>query len=264
MTDEAVAVVAAPPDPCAPAVRWAARAAARRRVPLRIVVPATGSAAQRRTWLRTALGRSRRAAPRVVVTTVLSDEGYDRTARIASADAGLLVLAAGSPAVPGLLMSVPCPLVVVPPGWTGRDTGPVVLAVGPSTSDTTVGFAFAEAELRGAELLAVHVPHGRSDPPDGLADRLSLAVAAFPDVTVRTDVVGGHWESRLSRLATGARLLVMGRSARGLVLDRFLPSPTRLLTGRAPCPVAVVPGEDSTVVASLLPDPGVRVADLLR
>jgi len=264
VTVDVVTVVLAPPDPCVPAVRWAARAASRRRAPLRIVVPATGSPAQRRTWLRAALTRSRRAAPRIVVTPVLSDEGDDRAARIAAADAAVLVVPGGSPAVPGLLRSVTCPLVVVPAGWAGRDTGPVLLAVGPSTSDTAVAFAFAEAERSGSDLLAVHVRHGRSDPLDGLDDRLGLAVAAFPDVTVRTDVADERCEAHLTRLATDARLLVMGRSARGVLLDRLLPSPTRLVAGLARCPVAVVPGEDGPVRASLLPEHGVRMADLLR
>jgi nucleotide-binding universal stress UspA family protein len=263
VTADAVTVVLAPPDPCVHAVHWAARAARSRRAPMRIVVPATGSPAQRRTGLRAAITLSRRIAPRIAVATVLSDEGFGRAARIASADAAVLVVPGGPPDVAGLLTTASCPLVVVPPGPEAPDGGPVLLAVGSTTPDAAVAFAFAEADRGRSELVAVHVQRAGSGGRDALGDRLDLAVAAFPDVTVRTDTGEDRCEARLARLAVDARLLVMGRSARGILLDRLRPSPTRLVAGMVPCPVAVVPGEDRPVLPSLLPEHGVRMADLL-
>lgn len=264
----------------ADAVAWAAREAVRRGVGLRVVVPAEGDGPQRRRALVAALAAARRAAPRARVTTVLADAPRARAARVASADAALLVLAGPDGLVADLVTTAHCPLVVVPPGGRGGRTGPVLLAAGPATPDEAVAFAFAAAASRGAELLAVRTWHhplidlgvltgdrvARWDAADAavrhdLADRLALAAAAYPEVRVRTRVVDDGCADLLAALAPTARLLVVGRPARGAALGRLAPSPALTLARRAPCPVAVVPPAGPGR-STLLPDRAVGLADL--
>ncbi len=266
--------------PMTDAVRWAAREAVRRRVTLRILTPAGGEPGRRRAALVRALVAARRAARRVTVQTVLSDETPARTARIASAEAAVIVLSGPAAVVDELVTRAHCPLVVVPPGRGGDRPGPVLLGVGPATPDAVVAFAFAEAEARGAEVVAVRTWHhplvdlgvltgdriARWDAADtaqrqDLADRLSLAAIAYPDVPLRLHVVDDHCADLLADLAARAALLVLGRPARGAALGLLRPSPAATLARIAPCPVAVVPPA-GPLRSTLLPGRPVGVADL--
>ncbi|WP_258055618.1 universal stress protein [Streptomyces sp. Ru62] len=115
---------------------------------------------------------------------------------------GFVGMLLGSTAV-SLAAHSRCPVLVV------REepdcSGPVVLAVdGSPEGEKAVEFAFAEAELRGAELVAVHAwlpdhaPAGTGvESPERL---LGQAVAAgraesHPDVTVRQEVLSGETRS---------------------------------------------------------------------
>lgn len=277
----AAVVVVVDDAPATDAVHWAAREAARRRAPLRIVVPTTAAADERRRRLVDALAAARRTAPDIPVQSVLSDEPLARTAHTASADAPLVVLAGPSTAVDELVTSAHCPLVVVPPGGGEDRRGPVVLAVGPATPDTAVAFAFAQAEARGAGLVAVRTWHhplvdlgvltgdriGHWDTAHAaqrqdLADRLGLAALAHPDVPVRMQAVDDSCADLLASLARRARLLVLGRPARGSVLGRVRPSPALVMARLAPCPVAVVP-PTAAPRSTWLPERSVGLADLL-
>lgn len=275
-----VVALDATPDAAEPAVRRAAREAARRRTPLRILIPAGGDPEARRTALVHALTAARRAAPRAEVTTPRSDEQPGRALQIAAADAALLVVPATSEHVDDLVGSAHCPLLVVHPEHAGDPSGPVLLGAGPATPPEVVAFAFAHAQDRGADLLAVRTWHdplvdlglltgdriARWDAADAavrreLADQLALATLAHPDVRVTTRVVDDGCTALLAALAARARLLVLGRPARGAALGRVRPSPALTLARHAPCPVVVVPTGGPTG-RTLLPRRRLGRADL--
>ncbi|MEV1122026.1 universal stress protein [Actinosynnema sp. NPDC049800] len=164
------------------AAAWAAREAARLRVPLRLVhaylLPAQGYPElvvngpevreafeqQGRQWLREAAEAARTAVPDVVVGTVLV---VDRPAAALIAEsrrAGMVVLGSqGLGGFSGLLVGSVAvavsahghsPVVVVREPVDER--GPVVVGVdGSPVSEQAVAFAFEEASLRGAPLTAV-------------------------------------------------------------------------------------------------------------
>lgn len=177
-------------------------------------------------------------------------------------------------------MSAYCPLLVVPPTQDGYPAGPVLLGVGPAIPSEVVSFAFARAQDQGAELLAVRTRHdplvalglltgdriARCDAADatvrdGLADQLALAALTHPDVRVTTRVVDDGCTPLLAALAARARLLVVGRPARGAAPGRLRPSPALTPARHAPCPVVVVAPEGPTG-RTLLPRRRVGRADL--
>ncbi|MFI7587410.1 universal stress protein [Spongisporangium articulatum] len=162
---------------------------------------------------------------------------------------------------------VSCPVILVPAagGASRRETGPgVVVAVDPDENcRAVVDFAFEEASRRQVPLSAVHAWTALSpgpglqvlaDDPDhaGFEQRRLLAEAVagrqerFPDVAVRHHVVRGPARRVVPEAGDGATLLVVGaggarvrgRTALGPVSDAAI--------RRAPCPVAVVHGSDTT------------------
>lgn len=222
------------------AIRWAAREATRRKANLRIA-------------------------------TSDDPDGGTVAKLAASADADLLVVAAPAPDVDELVMRAYCPVVIVPdqtgrdrrrPGRSRRprDLRPVLVAAGPATEPEVLAFAFAEAAARGAGLLAVRT---WSEPLSGLdlvlsdrvdrwdeadernredlAQQLSVGTLAYPDVAVQQLAVNDRCADKLAELAQRARLLVLGRPARGTLLNGLAVSPAITLARRAPCPVVVVP-----------------------
>jgi nucleotide-binding universal stress UspA family protein len=164
------------------AVRWAAKEAAYRGVPLRLVhsclvieaytpakLPVSVSEAlvdQGREWLRHAAELAQEAAPDVIVSAHL-DHGAAAASLIAESEsAGLVVLGSrGLGGFTGLVVgSVAlalsthghCPIVVVrgEPDRTGK---PVVVGVDASpASESAIGFAFEEAARLGVPLVAQH------------------------------------------------------------------------------------------------------------
>ena len=170
------------------AVRWAAREARRRRLPLRLVhafawVAETGFdvltdgeqdretlLAQARGYLRSAAATATEIEPEIVVQQQLV-VGYAAECLLAEAErAQLLVLGdRGLSSIEGVLLGsvaaamvvhAACPVVVV--RGTELDdaaarTRPVVLGVDDSpSSEAAIGFAFEAAAARGVGLLAVH------------------------------------------------------------------------------------------------------------
>ncbi|MGW2613497.1 universal stress protein [Streptomyces sp. NPDC001500] len=154
-----------------------------------------------------------------------------------------------------------CPVLVV----RGRPdpSGPVLLAVdGSPASEAAVGFAFAEASLRGVDLVALHVWNARSerahegpgDPPRAVVDveRLRQEEQQLLDGTL------APWQERRPRLAVerrlvrsrvrpalieasrGAQLVVAGARGRGGFSGLLLGSVSQALLHHAHCPVAVV------------------------
>lgn len=156
-----------------------------------------------------------------------------------------------------------CPLMVV----RGRPSpaGPVLLAAdGSEAGEAAVAFAFAEAALRGAPLVALHVWNTRSedaldDPLDPMrivvdVDRLEAAQrrllddtlaphrAAHPDVRVEPRLVRSRIRAALLRASGEARLVVVGARGRGGFQGMLLGSVSQALLHHADCPVIVVRG----------------------
>ncbi|GLW09330.1 hypothetical protein Misp01_44590 [Microtetraspora sp. NBRC 13810] len=265
------------------AVAWAAGEAALRRRALHIVhalpgwaheKPASGPYAEVARWMREcavsvlteALDRARADHPDLPVTTVMLP-GDPRPVLVdAAAGAELLVvgdhglggfrgLLLGSVAL-GVAGRTPCPAVVVG-GVSCPPRDEVVVGVdGSAASAAAVGFAFAEAEARKADLRAVHAwnslaPGAGVDPfpavqQDGAERRLLTEALApwrerHPGVNVIEQADRGHPVDVLRKASAGADLLVVGSRGRGEVPGLVLGSVGHALLHHTECPIAVVP-----------------------
>ncbi|MEW9529537.1 universal stress protein [Microbispora sp. NPDC049125] len=265
------------------AAAWAAREADLRGVPLKVghALPRWACGGEGHEpyagvarWMRqgaagvltAAVERARQVAPRVAIEEALLP-GDPRPALIEAArDAELLVignhglggfrgLLLGSVAY-GLAGHAPCHVVVVrevPPVPRGE----VVAGVDGSPAGAAVlDFAFAEAELRGARLRAVHAwspwaaGAGLVPVPDDFDDEkaevrlLQDALAGHrerhPGVTVAEEVVRGHPVDALCRALDGADLLVVGSRGHGELAGLVLGSVSQALLHHARGPLAVV------------------------
>jgi nucleotide-binding universal stress UspA family protein len=157
----------------------------------------------------------------------------------------------------------PCPVVVV------REEAMVVhreIAVGvrdPENVTGTLAFAFEEAALRGADLVAVHtwywlpsVPGQAgalrpADPERISADAARHLAAAledwhdkYPDVPVRQDVIRGHPGRVLASYSARADLVVLGRHGHPAGPGPGIGSIQHAVLDHAHGPVAVVPSGD--------------------
>ncbi|MEV0924562.1 universal stress protein [Streptomyces spongiicola] len=176
--------------------------------------------------------------------------------------AGLLV---GSTAV-HLAAHGRCPLMVV----RGRPdpAGAVVLAVdGSEAGEAAVEFAFTEAALRGAPLVAVHVWNTWSEGAyEGPGDPLTAVVTdverireaeqrlldetvaswqkARPRVVVERRLVRSRIRPALIDASRGAQLVVTGARGRGGFTGLLLGSVSQALLHHAHCPVAIVRGKE--------------------
>ena len=269
------------------AVRWAAREAALRRRVLHVVttytVPVSGypdglNVAQEIREALTAQAADRLAqaqrcaseeADDLIVTTAAVEAGTQVTLRASSRDADLVVVGSrGRGGFTGLLLGstavdlaahAACAVVVVR-GDEDSDAGPVVVGVdGTALSEPAVGFAFEEAALRGAPVVAVHTWHD-----DAFEDALHTAVAdefrdiatrhaeervqallagwreKHPDIEVSTDVSGGSAARALVRSSKGAQLVVVGSRGRGGFAGLALGSTSQAVIRHANAPVVVV------------------------
>ncbi|MDK1472399.1 universal stress protein [Streptomyces sp. 549] len=154
-----------------------------------------------------------------------------------------------------------CPVLVV--RGKAQPSGDVVLAVdGSAAGAAAVRFAFAEASLRGADLVAVHtwnnwtgpVSSGPGDPVPlvydeamlkdeeerVLAEALSGLKHEYPDVAVRRRLVEGRPRQTLIEASEDAQLLVVGARGRGGFAGLLLGSVSQAVLHHAHCPVAVV------------------------
>lgn len=171
---------------------------------------------------------------------------------------GFAGLLAGSVAV-ALTAHGHSPVVVVraPDAHPG---GPVVVGVsGAPDSEDAIGWAFQEASLRGAKLLAVLVssyvpayfdyvepsweelpgPAHEDQQAMLLAERLAGWQEKFPEVVVRRVVAAGHPGHVLLGYAQNAQLIVTGTRGHGNFTGWFLGSTSHRLIQHAGCPVLV-------------------------
>lgn len=155
-----------------------------------------------------------------------------------------------------------CPVAVVRP-YTGQlpaDNLVLVGADGSPASGTAVGFAFEEADLRGATLGVVRAwrppgPSWRSDVrPAGYDDLAELETAEalwlqdwvqpwrekHPQVPVRWMLTGNRPAAGLVEAARKAVLLVVGSRGHGGFAGLLLGSVSQQVINHAPCPVVVV------------------------
>ncbi|MGW1593427.1 universal stress protein [Streptomyces sp. NPDC002343] len=161
---------------------------------------------------------------------------------------GFVGMLLGSTAV-SLAAHSHCPVLVV------REepdcSGPVVLAVdGSPEGEKAVEFAFAEAERRGSDLVAVHAwlpdhaPAGTGveSPERLLAQAVAGRAESCPDVTVRQEVLSGETREVLVQASRSAQLMVAGARGRGGFSGMLLGSVSQVLLHHAHCPIAVVRG----------------------
>ncbi|MDI9883358.1 universal stress protein [Streptomyces sp. HNM0645] len=222
-----------------------------------------------------AVERARAAAPEVEVSqavvtgeplTVL--EAQSRAAELVVVGSrgmgGFVGLLVGSTAV-HLAAHGRCPVLVVREQPSAE--GPIVLGVdGSAAGGPAADFAFAEAELRKAPLVALHAwttwnapmpaPQDPSmpyaNPPGALAGEeerlLSEALAGrqerYPGVVVEHRVVHGGTREELIEASRSAQLVVTGARGRGGFTGLLLGSVSQALLHHAHCPVAVVRGAD--------------------
>ncbi|GAA3483112.1 hypothetical protein GCM10018966_076440 [Streptomyces yanii] len=130
--------------------------------------------------------------------------------------------------------------------------GPIVLGVdGSPVGEKAVDFAFAEAALRGAEIVAVYAwlpdyaPLGTGpESPERLpAQALAGRTERYPDVRVRHDAVGGETREVLIAASKTTQLVVVGARGRGGFAGLLLGSVSQALLQHAHCPVTVVRGK---------------------
>lgn len=224
--------------------------------------------------LAEALGRARAAAPGVQAShgviageAVTALEAESRTAQLLvvghRGPDGFVHVLLGSTAV-HLAAHASCPVMVV----RGRPqpSGPVLVAVdGSSQGEAAVAFAFTEAALRGAELVALHAWTTWTDaekPAPGrpleivdligdvrqlqateerlLAEALSGHRARYPDLTVHPRLVRGRTRPALIEATGSAQLIVVGARGLGGFTGLLLGSVSQSVLHHAQCPVTVV------------------------
>lgn len=157
-----------------------------------------------------------------------------------------------------------CPVVVVREDNAVTEStkyGPVVVGVdGSEVSQKATEYAFAEAEARGAELVAIHTwmdmqvqaslaglsaaqaewSEVEREQGELLNERLAPLVEKYPDVKVKKMIARDRPVRALSDAAEGAQLLVVGSHGRGGFKGMLLGSTSRALLQAAPCPMMVV------------------------
>ncbi|HTJ33139.1 MAG TPA: universal stress protein [Dactylosporangium sp.] len=180
---------------------------------------------------------------------------------LADAGAGTIVVGSrGSGGLTGLLMGSvsqqvathsPVPVVVVR-GRSAATDGPVVVGVdGSASSDDALAQAFAAAQARGTELVAVraHVtpPQPALPPPDleaheraALDASLAPWLVRYPDVKVEALVAAGRAAKVLVGVSDTAQLVVVGSRGHGGFAGLLLGSVGQQLMHHAECPVLIV------------------------
>ncbi|WIY00460.1 universal stress protein [Amycolatopsis mongoliensis] len=272
-------------ETAAAAALWAAGEAARRHASLLVftaygyedtafggkVYPPSDWLAVKEAEADTLLRRTRAAlesaVPGLDVATEASDRGPVPGLLEVSERARILVTGEPVGAIAGLFSGSPdvdlaakahCPVVVVR-GSESVD-GPVVVgADGSPLSEAAIAWAFEEASVRNAPLVALYTWHdgdtaglfsdgnvafqGESLRDSGrrlLAQRLAGWQEKYPDVRVERRVEHDRPRDRLLSASRGAQLVVVGSRGRGGFTGLVLGSTSQALLHHAACPVMVV------------------------
>jgi nucleotide-binding universal stress UspA family protein len=275
------------------AVEWAALEARRHALPLLIVSapaavprlhgyhasPAEIAAALR--WisaraLDAAITRSEEVAPGLPVDTRLLSGPPAVAAAESGSEASMLVVGArGTGGFAAMMLGsvsryaaawAPCPVVVVREETTAVHREIAVGIRDPENVTGTLAFAFEEAALRGADLVAVHTwywlpvapnavaPAGALRPPDPAqisaeaSRHLTAALEQwhdkYPEVRVRQDIVRGHPARVLASYSARADLVVLGRHGHPAGPGPGIGSIQHAVLNHAHGPVAIVPSGD--------------------
>jgi nucleotide-binding universal stress UspA family protein len=152
----------------------------------------------------------------------------------------------------------PAPVAIIHPHHITTGRGPVVVGVdGSPASEAAVAFAFQEAAVRQAELIAVHswhseqagsaypdfpTPNEITEIEDGehalLSQRLAGWRETYPDVQVHRRVINGRSTPALLDFGQSAQLVAVGSRGRGYT-SRLLGSTSNALILQCECPVVV-------------------------
>ena len=152
----------------------------------------------------------------------------------------------------------PAPVAIIHPHHTTTGRGPVVVGVdGSPASEAAVAFAFQEASVRQADLIAVHAWHSEqagsaypdfptpteiTEIEDGehalLSQRLAGWRETYPEVEVHRRVINGRSTPALLDFGQSAQLVAVGSRGRGYN-SRLLGSTSNALIMQCECPVVV-------------------------
>jgi nucleotide-binding universal stress UspA family protein len=279
MTTKPIVVGTDGSEHAARTVEWAAREAVLRSAPLRIVSAAemlprmsASSMAAGIGTVGTHLIRERdlalAAAAKVAAATapgLLIDtdpvEGPPAQAVTASGSGALLLVVGshGGGAFPAMtlgsvsryaVLHASCPVVVVRDETTTTNRLVAVGVRSPLDCGAALAFAFEEAHLRAAALVAVHASQfGDSANAERTAVELDELLddwrCKYPDVDASREVVIGHPGGALADLSARADLVVLGRHDASA---RLVPGPARVIhavVSHAHGPVVTVPPQSS-------------------
>lgn len=240
----------------------AAREAALRHRPLRLIRTTSGLPGSSHPYLAAIVRRLRNRWPEVAVTVRVVD-GDVAEALIDESRRATLVVAGRDAADRHHQVAAHafCPTVVVPPTMSQTPDGPVLLGVKISPhGEPAVGFAFEEAALRGVPLVAVHVWSGipgtalsdinpfaydlgqaRAAADRLLAEALAGWADKYPTVPVRRMALYDVNPARtLLQAGADAGLAVVGANQYGTTTPQLLGPVARALLDNAPCPVGVI------------------------
>jgi nucleotide-binding universal stress UspA family protein len=217
--------------------------------------------AERARLLDEAAARALRRFPGCRLHTSLLAEEPGRALVTAGDEASLVVVGArGAGGFEGLLLGsvslhvaahAACPIMVVPDPAPdpAQAPGRIVLGVDElHPADHAIGWAFAEADRRGAALTALHAVGARYGAPGqriGEQMELSEALAGwaqkYPDLPVTREPVEGKAAAALVEASQTAALVVVGARRRQGVVGMALGRVNHAVLHHARCPIVVVP-----------------------
>lgn len=256
------------------ALDWAAGLAARRGLPVRLVhgsraLEPGGSipddalrrlVAERQDMLDEARDHALKQHPGLDVATRLAETDPGSALVDGSEDTALVAVGSrGQGGFEGLLFGsvglhvaarARCPVMVVTrPSSHPADAPPnVVLGIkGEPGEEAAVRWAFAEADSRGAGIVALHAVGGEFSPRRRVIENMELSAAIagmsedFPDVPVRPVVSDGTAPKALVEASEDAALVVVGARARKSLIGMALGRVNHTVLHHARCPVVLVP-----------------------
>lgn len=297
MTKEDIIVVAVDGSEASNhAVRWAANAAAKRGTPLRLAssytmpqfLYAEGMVPPQELFdefqqdtsekIDAARGIALEVAPDLKIGhTIAEGSPIDMLLEMSHDVTTIVMGSRGMGGLTGMVMGsvsasvvshAACPVVVVRednPVTEETKYGSVVVGVdGSDVSHKATEAAFAEADARDADLIAVHTwmdmqlqsslaglsaaqadwPEVEREQKELLEENLADLVEKYPNVNVKRVITRDRPVRALADAANGAQLLVVGSHGRGGFKGMLLGSTSRALLQSSPCPLMVVRPEN--------------------